>query len=76
MVTCSFCGRPIDKIPAWMERISVTYLCNNCPNRSIKNIASVSLEIDKANALKLQIAEEDPDIDLNEDIDADKVEEI
>lgn len=65
MVTCSFCGKKIEKIPAWMERINVAYLCNNCPKRSIKNIASVSLEIDKANALKLQAGAE-PDVEIAE----------
>jgi len=51
MVTCS-CGRKIDKIPNWMQGINVNFVCNNCPNRNIKNIASVSLEIDAENARK------------------------
>ena len=43
MVECS-CGKVIDKIPAWMQGINVPFICNNCPNRSAKNIALVNLE--------------------------------
>ena len=43
MVTCS-CGKVIDKVPNWMQGISVNFICNNCPNRQHKNIAFVNLE--------------------------------
>lgn len=43
MVQCS-CGKPIEKIPSWMNGIQVQFVCNNCPNRQLKNIAMVSLE--------------------------------
>ncbi|MER3496334.1 MAG: hypothetical protein C4320_05755 [Armatimonadota bacterium] len=43
MVKCA-CGKVIDRIPTWMETIKVEYVCNNCPNRTMKNIAFVSLE--------------------------------
>lgn len=44
MVKCSSCGKEIDRIPNWMESIKVEYVCNNCPNRTMKNIAFMSLE--------------------------------
>lgn len=37
-VTCS-CGKPLDKIPLWMKEINVHFICNNCPNRDLQNIA-------------------------------------
>ena len=44
MVQCSSCGKVIDRIPTWMESISVEYVCNNCPNRASKNIALMAME--------------------------------
>jgi hypothetical protein len=45
MVHCS-CGKPIEKIPDWLSTAKVDFVCNNCPNRSHKNIAFVTLEPD------------------------------
>jgi hypothetical protein len=42
MVTCS-CGKTIEKIPDWLQRVKVEFVCNNCPNRNTKNIAFVDL---------------------------------
>lgn len=44
MVQCSSCGKPIDRIPTWMSSIKTEFVCNNCPNRTMKNIAFVSLD--------------------------------
>lgn len=44
MVKCEGCGKPIDKIPTWMDSIQVSFVCNNCPNRQMKNIAQIVLE--------------------------------
>ena len=41
MVKCSFCGKEIDKIPSWMQSIDVPYVCTNCPNNNIRNIATI-----------------------------------
>ena len=46
MVKCTSCGKTIDKIPDWMNVVSVEYVCNNCPNRHTKNIAFINLEPD------------------------------
>ncbi|MES1228291.1 MAG: hypothetical protein ABUL72_06430 [Armatimonadota bacterium] len=43
MVTCSACGKLIDKVPTWLEGVNVAFICNNCPNRTIKGITEVSL---------------------------------
>jgi hypothetical protein len=43
MVKCA-CGKPLDKLPSWMDSIKVEFVCNNCPNRQTKNIAFITLE--------------------------------
>ena len=43
MVACSSCGKLIDKVPSWLEGVNVAFVCNNCPNRTIKGITEVSL---------------------------------
>ena len=45
MVQCTSCGKPIDRIPNWMSSIKTEFVCNNCPNRTMKNIAFVSLDV-------------------------------
>ena len=44
MVHCTSCGKPIERIPDWMSSIQTEFVCNNCPNRTMKNIAFVTLE--------------------------------
>lgn len=63
MVSCS-CGKVMDKVPEWLSVVSVEFVCNNCPNRKVKNIASVTLEPDLAHTAKIEAAkhtEEDED---------------
>jgi hypothetical protein len=43
MVLCQ-CGKPMEKVPTWLEGVTVTFVCNNCPNRTVKSIAQISLE--------------------------------
>jgi hypothetical protein len=43
MVKCS-CDKPIDKVPNWLQTAKVEFVCNNCPNRQMKNIAFVNLD--------------------------------
>ncbi len=45
MIKCS-CGKIIDKVPNWLSGAKVEFVCNNCPNRTTKNIAFVSLELE------------------------------
>jgi hypothetical protein len=60
MIRCSGCGKPIDKVPHWLEGAKVEFVCNNCPNRTAKNIAFVTLEPEpKAAALIDEIDAED-----------------
>lgn len=42
MVQCS-CGKTLDKVPTWLAGVQVEFICNNCPNRQVKNIALVNL---------------------------------
>jgi hypothetical protein len=44
MITCSSCGKPIDKVPSWLQGTKADFVCNNCPNRQTKNIAFVTLD--------------------------------
>lgn len=46
MVSCS-CGKPLEKVPSWLQGTSVNFVCNNCPNRTVKAITQVNLEIVK-----------------------------
>jgi hypothetical protein len=34
----------MEKVPSWLESVAVTFVCNNCPNRTVKSIAQISLE--------------------------------
>ncbi|MGE0002584.1 MAG: hypothetical protein AB7F50_09395 [Fimbriimonadaceae bacterium] len=43
MVVCS-CGKEIDKVPAWLTDVKVEFICNDCPNRTLKSIADVKIE--------------------------------
>ncbi len=44
MVKCS-CGKVIDKLPDWLSEVKVQFVCTNCPNRAVKSIAHVTLEV-------------------------------
>lgn len=43
MVNCT-CGKTLDKVPSWLAGTTVQFVCNNCPNRTVKAITQVSLE--------------------------------
>lgn len=43
MIRCQQCGRPLEKVPTWLESVSVTFVCNNCPNQTVKGITEVDL---------------------------------
>jgi len=42
MVKC-VCGKPIEKVPTWLESVNVTFVCTNCPTRQVKPISQVQL---------------------------------
>ena len=62
MVTC-ICGKPIEKLPSWLEGTKVDFVCNNCPNRQTKNIALVSLELDQKPTSK---RDDDDELDMED----------
>jgi hypothetical protein len=71
MVTCT-CGKTIDKVPDWFQNVAVEFVCEKCPNRSHKNIAIVSMEIDRklagaANTAATLAAAEDAPFDPDEE---------
>ena len=65
MVTCS-CGKVMEKVPSWLQGTKVDFVCNNCPNRSAKNIAFVTLEpeVKKVGALDEPEVEEEAEDEL------------
>lgn len=62
MIHCTTCGKPIERLPSWLEGTKVTFVCNNCPNRQAKNIAFMSMEFEA----KAKLADDDEG-DLPED---------
>ena len=68
MVNCS-CGKPIEKVPDWLKSAQVEFVCNNCPNRQLKNIAFVNLDAGLKSAGKSIDGETEPVIDEDEDAD-------
>ena len=69
MITCSSCGKTIEKVPAWLEGTKVEFVCNNCPNRTTKNIAFVSLEVEPKVSTdvddEVELEEEEPAEDVD-----------
>ncbi|HWD38221.1 MAG TPA: hypothetical protein VG944_05180 [Fimbriimonas sp.] len=63
MIQCSSCGKQIDKVPEWLQSAKVEFVCNNCPNRTAKNIAFVTLDAEP----KAASPAIDEDIDLDEE---------
>ena len=66
MVNCS-CGKPLEKVPSWLEGTSIQFVCNNCPNRTVKAITKVVLEpikdpeAEEMAAIGAEIKDEDKD---------------
>lgn len=44
MRKCS-CGRPLDKVPNWLQGVKVDFICHNCPDRDLQSIADIKLEL-------------------------------
>ena len=64
MITCS-CGKAIEKIPNWLQGVKVDFICNNCPNRTTKNIAFVTLPVE----VKAVGLEDEDDVEIDEVVD-------
>lgn len=43
MVQCT-CGKTIDKVPNWLQGVTVEFVCNNCPTRQVKKITEVQIQ--------------------------------
>ena len=66
MITCTSCGKQIEKIPDWLQGIKAEFICNNCPNRTAKSIAFVTLPTEAKPAVledEIEIDEEVSDED-------------
>lgn len=66
MVYCGGCGKPLEKVPSWLAGVPVEFVCNNCPNRKIKNIASVTLEPEIAMTSKVELEEPEGEVEEEE----------
>lgn len=42
MIVCSLCGRPVERLPAWLVGVKVDFQCGNCPSRQVKPLLSAS----------------------------------
>ncbi len=72
MIRCSGCGKTIEKVPRWLEGTKVEFVCNNCPNRTAKNIAFVTLEPEsKPDLVADEVDSEDLADEDEADLDAD-----
>jgi hypothetical protein len=49
MVECS-CGKVIERVPTWLNKVKVEFVCNNCPNRTTKNITQMTFTTFPTNA--------------------------
>jgi len=67
MVSCT-CGKPLDKVPNWLQSVQVEFICNNCPNRKTKNIAFITLENDAPEKAQTQAPEDLEAIAEDDDI--------
>jgi hypothetical protein len=43
MVKCN-CGKDMEHLPNWLEGVTVNVVCNNCPNRELRNISEIRLD--------------------------------
>ncbi len=35
----------MERVPDWMQAISVDFVCNNCPKRQLKNIVQIGSDL-------------------------------
>lgn len=69
MVNCA-CGKPLHKVPTWLAGTTVEFVCNNCPNRTVKAITQVTLETPKdpeQDEFAAIVGEDEPEEDGDED---------
>jgi hypothetical protein len=71
MIHCSGCGKPIEKLPTWLEGTKVDFVCNNCPNRTAKSIAFMQVETEAKVS-----ARADDDNPVDEEEVAEELEEV
>ena len=68
MVNCS-CGKPLVKVPTWLAGTSIQFVCNNCPNRTVKAITQIVIEpikdpeAEAMEAIAAEVKDEDDDKD-------------
>lgn len=43
MIKCA-CGKEMEHVPNWFNSVKVDIVCNNCPNREIRNISEIKLD--------------------------------
>lgn len=53
----------MEKVPDWLSAVTVEFVCNSCPNRKVRNIASVTLEPEIAPTSKIDTESLDDDTD-------------
>ena len=66
MITCSICGKPIDKLPSWLAGTKVDFVCKDCPNRSAKSAPVAQAEEKPEKSVR---AEESDEEEVADDVD-------
>lgn len=59
----------MDKVPDWLQAVSVEFVCNNCPKRSVKSITQLTPEelmptakvVETEDLAGIELAEDDED---------------
>jgi len=70
MVKC-ICGKAIDKMPTWLESVTVDFVCTNCPKRTVKTIAQLNAEaaMNATSAADTKLAMDELEVDEEEEPD-------
>lgn len=63
------CGKNIDKVPDWLEGVSVNFVCTNCPERQSKPTLTpkVREEKPKENDLDMELEDEEDEIEVEDE---------
>ena len=69
MPNCSICGKPIDKLPHWLDEVEITFRCAVCAEATAHlPVAPVDdEEVKEAVAVEAEEEEEDEEEDEVED---------
>lgn len=64
MVTCAECGKPLEKIPLWLEKVNVKFTCDECrtKHRPLVLLDDLSLPVEEPPE-DLDVIEQEEDLE-------------